>query len=133
MYFKYSLKRYASVLFYLGEGILLLYMVMRTLSSADIDVFLLWIALFLLNVSGIYSAVQHSIATVEKEGNLIEKKKNEMLSEDYQLFVNNYNHKRVFYHDLENQHLVIEKKYLEKKEYKKKKSSTKEKVPQIWS
>ena len=118
MYFKYSLKRYASVLFYLGEGILLLYMVMRTLSSADIDVFLLWIALFLLNVSGIYSAVQHSIATVEKEGNLIEKKKNEMLSEDYQLFVNNYNHKRVFYHDLENQPLVI-KKYLEKKEYKK--------------
>ena len=37
-----------------------------------------------------------------------------MLAEDYQLFVNNYNHKRVFYHDLENQHLII-KKYLEKK------------------
>ena len=49
MYFKYSLKRYATALFYLGEGILLFYMVMRTLSSADIDVFLLWVALFLLN------------------------------------------------------------------------------------
>lgn len=118
MYFKYSLKRYATALFYLGKGILLFYMVMRTLSSADIDVFLLWVALFLLNVSGIYSAVQHSIASVEKEGNLVEKKKNKMLAENYQLFVNNYNRKRAFYHDLENQHLII-KNYLEKKEYEK--------------
>ena len=121
MYFKYSLKRYATALFYLGEGILLFYMVMRTLSSADIDVFLLWVALFLLNVSGIYSAVQHSIASVEKEGNLVEKKKNKMLAENYQLFVNNYNRKRAFYHDLENQHLII-KNYLEKRNMKRLKS-----------
>ncbi len=118
LYFKFSLKRYAIVLFYLSESIILFYMVMRTLSNADIDIFLLWLFLLLLNAAGIYSAAQHSIAIEQKENNSIEKKKNKLLAEDYKSLMSNYNHKRIFYHDLKNQYLVI-KSYLEQEEYKK--------------
>ena len=49
IYFKHGFKRYNAVLFYLGELVVLYYMIRRTLSYADADVFLLWLALFLLN------------------------------------------------------------------------------------
>ena len=91
IYFKYSLKRYAVVLFYLGESVILLYMIIRTLSNANIDVFLLWVSLFLLNMIGIYAAAQHSMADMEKEGSLMEKEKNRLLAEDYRLLISNYN------------------------------------------
>ncbi len=91
IYFKYSLKRYAVVLFYLGESVILLYMIIRTLSNANIDVFLLWVSLLLLNMIGIYAAAQHSMADMEKEGSLMEKEKNRLLAEDYRLLISNYN------------------------------------------
>lgn len=116
IYFKYGIKRYNVVLFYIGELIVLYYMIGRTLSYADFDVTLLWLALFLLNILGIYSAVQRSIATDEKKGSQIEKARIRMLTEDYKLLSNSYNYNRTFYHDLKNQYLVI-KSYLKQKEY----------------
>lgn len=118
MYFKYSLERYAVVLFYLGESVILCYMVMRTLADAGIDTFLLWILLVLLNISGMYSAIQHSMAAREREGSFIEKEKNRLLAEDYKSLIRSDKQRRVFYHDLKNQYLVI-KSYLEQREYKK--------------
>lgn len=115
-YFKYGFKRYNAVLFYIGELIVLYYMIRRTLSYTDFDVILLWLALFLLNILGIYSAVQRSIAADEKRGSQIEKARNRMLAEDYKLLSNSYNYNRTFYHDLKNQYLVI-KSYLKQKEY----------------
>lgn len=75
IYFKYSLKRYAVVLFYLGESVILLYMIIRTLSNANIDVFLLWVSLFLLNMIGIYAAAQHSWPTWKKKEVLRKRRK----------------------------------------------------------
>ena len=66
-------------------------MIIRTLSNANIDVFLLWVSLFLLNMIGIYAAAQHSMADMEKEGSLMEKEKNRLLAEDYRLLISNYN------------------------------------------
>lgn len=116
IYFKHGFKRYNAVLFYLGELVVLYYMIRRTLSYADADVFLLWLALFLLNIVGMYSAVQRSIATMERREGQLEKEKNKMLTEDYKLLSNSYNYNRTFYHDLKNQYLVI-KSYLRQKEY----------------
>ena len=115
-YFKYGIKQYNAVLFYIGELIALYYMIRRTLSNTNFDVILLWLALFLLNILGIYSAVHRSIAADEKKGSQIEKERNRMLTEDYKSLSNSYNYNRTFYHDLKNQYLVI-KSYLKQKEY----------------
>lgn len=117
-YYKYGFKRYNAVFYYIGELIALYYMIRRTLSFTDFDLILLWLALFLLNILGIYSTVQRSIVADGKREIQIENGRNRMLIENYKSLLDSYNYNRAFYHDLKSQYLII-KNYLKQNEYEK--------------
>lgn len=118
VYYKYGIKNYAVKPLYFIELILLTYMVVRTFKNSDIDAVVLWIALFLLCVVGIYATIQKSIADEATMERQLEKEMNKLLVEEHKDFIDSYNSDKVFYHDLKNHYLVI-KGLLAQKDYRK--------------
>ena len=125
MFIKYY--RSANKKYFALWGILLLitgvigYFVNSTLAQTDFDSLLTWFLLFLLIFVIIFSSIQHLLAKLEAEKNLIEKERFQMLSDNYYMFMKNYQEHQIFYHDLKNQYLII-KNHLENNEYEKAKT-----------
>lgn len=84
--------------------------------TLDTEVIIMWFFLFAIVLIGIYFANQYILYLREKDRMEIAIKKIQMLEKAYGKEVRNYQKQQVFFHDLENHFLII-KNYLEKKEY----------------
>lgn len=94
------------------------YLAVVTFHQADRNILIIWgLVLFLIFLGG-YSGLQY-MANMKKENELkFMEERNRLMAENARTMIQNYRDNQIFYHDLKNQHLVIEN-YLKNGEYEK--------------
>ncbi len=115
------------------------YLVAITFLQADRKILLIWsLVLFVIFLSG-YSFFQYSGYIKKKDELKFVEERNKLLTENIQNTIQSYRNNQIFYHDLKNHHLVIEK-YLESQEYEKAteymkilRTMEQETTPKIWT
>lgn len=95
------------VIFYFGN---------YTFAKVSIEILYIWILIFVSILLGLYSGMQYILYLKEKNQMKVIIERNQILSNHYMEIIKKYQNERIFYHDLENQHLIIGN-YLKEKEY----------------
>ena len=92
------------------------YLADRTIQKTDGSSLLNWLLLLGIVLMYVHLRLQKQISSVSREKADMEREKNRMLAENYQILKDASASKQTFYHDLKNQYLLIQN-YLET-EYK---------------
>jgi len=93
------------------------YFVKRTFEqSINVEINLVWFLSLSLVLLGIYFANQYILYVREKDQIVMEMERSQLLAETYEKEIQDYQNSQIFFHDLENQYLII-KNYLDSKEY----------------
>ena len=101
------------------------YLADRTIQKTDGSSLLNWLLLLGIVLMYVHLRLQKQISSVSREKADMEREKNRMLAENYQILKDASASKQTFYHDLKNQYLLIQN-YLETGAYEKAKDYIKE-------
>ena len=101
------------------------YLADRTIQKTDGSSLLNWLLLLGIVLMYVHLRLQKQISSVSREKVDMEREKNRMLAENYQILKDASASKQTFYHDLKNQYLLIQN-YLETGAYEKAKDYIKE-------
>ena len=102
-----------------GGGAFIVYILLEpSLEQTNLNTLLAWMLLMVIFIMSLYLAIQQAFILTQKKYMETVEEKNSMLLENYTILANNYKNNQIFYHDLNNQYLIIQT-YLRDKEYTK--------------
>lgn len=100
-----------------GGGAFIVYNLLESsFERIDLDTLFAWILLMVILMMSLYVAVQQAFILTQKKYMETVEEKNSILLENYTILENNYKNNQIFYHDLNNQYLIIQA-YLQNKDY----------------
>lgn len=103
-------------LFFCGGAFIVYTLLEPSFERTDLDTLFAWTLLMVIFIMSLYLAIQQAFISAQKKYMEVVEEKSSMLLENYNILANNYKNNQIFYHDLNNQYLIIQT-YLHDKEY----------------